>query len=40
MSGHVESSKQKYVILTLLFFTWIINYLDKLSINVAGCDSN
>lgn len=28
-------SKQKYIILGILFFTWIVNYLDKLSMNVA-----
>lgn len=28
-------SKQRYFILGALFITWIINYLDKLSINVA-----
>ncbi|MGE7609959.1 MFS transporter [Peribacillus frigoritolerans] len=35
MEGNVGRTKQKYIILTLLFMTWIINYLDKLSINVA-----
>lgn len=30
-----DESKQRYFILGALFFTWIINYLDKLSINVA-----
>ena len=28
-------SKQKFIILGALFFTWIVNYLDKLAINVA-----
>ncbi|MFE4708834.1 MFS transporter [Peribacillus simplex] len=35
MEGNVGREKQKYIILGLLFITWIINYLDKLSINIA-----
>ncbi|MFJ8099646.1 MFS transporter [Lysinibacillus sp. NPDC096212] len=30
-----NTSKQKYIILGILFLTWIVNYLDKLSMNVA-----
>lgn len=29
------ASKQKYIVLGILFLTWIVNYLDKLSMNVA-----
>lgn len=29
------TTKQKYIILGILFMTWIVNYLDKLSMNVA-----
>ncbi|WP_241774514.1 MULTISPECIES: MFS transporter [Lysinibacillus] len=30
-----NTSKQKYIILGILFLAWIVNYLDKLSMNVA-----
>lgn len=30
-----NTSKQKYIVLGILFLTWIVNYLDKLSMNVA-----
>lgn len=33
--GKANESKQKYIVLGALFFTWIICYLDKLSMNVA-----
>lgn len=34
MSNEVYT-KRKYVVLVALFITWIVNYLDKLSMNVA-----
>lgn len=31
----VNRGKQKHIVITALFITWIINYLDKFSMNVA-----
>lgn len=33
--GVADQSKQKYIVIVALFITWIINYLDKFSMNVA-----
>ncbi|MCG3797209.1 MFS transporter [Bacillus toyonensis] len=33
--GKVIESKQKYIVLGALFITWVVCYLDKLSMNVA-----
>ncbi|WP_079910981.1 MFS transporter [Paenibacillus sp. 32352] len=36
MENHSAVGNHKYVILGLLCFTWIINYFDKIAINVAA----